>query len=626
MRPEGEDDPAADGLEEIDRERMRVRIAELEALLDAAAKPGTLERELVERDRMLRERERAARIASALTAAVTALSAATGSREAIYHAASDALEAHGLRTVLWDVDHAAAVATLKDVRVGRHLRYLEGLAGTGARGFAARLEDVPPYAEAIRSRRPTFVRDAVELMRGVLGPKLSWLASPTVRMVRMGRLVVAPIVHDDRVTGLFIVMADWLEPSDGQAVGAFTTLMAEAAHRARLMSELEASLEELRRTQGQLLHAQKMKAVGQLAGGVAHDFNNLLTAILGSASLLRPRLQDDPEARGELDVIDDASHRAAALVRQLLAFSRPSAPSAGRVSDLDDLLRQLHALLVRTIGEAHRIEVHHAAVPCPVELDAGNLEQMVLNFVLNARDAMPEGGTIAITTRHHVMDDGSRFVVLEVSDDGEGMDEATLARVFEPFFTTKPPGKGTGLGLAVAYGVVTQLGGRIEIESGPGRGTTVRTWLPLASGACGSVLTPRAASRASSPAAAEGSILLVEDEATVVAVVSRALRGAGYTVRTAPTLAGARGALGDGRIELVVSDVRLPDGSGLDLVPAVRERSLPIVFSSGYLDSQGMDGRLEGLGIPFLRKPYPMAELLEVVARELTRSRSDRAV
>lgn len=379
----------------------------------------------------------------------------------------------------------------------------------------------------------------------------------------------------------------------------------------------------------QFVQSQKMQAVGQLAGGVAHDFNNLLTAILGHCDLLAMRRDETDPDFEDLTQIRQNANRAAALVRQLLAFSRQQKlnPAA---ADLRDVLSELSHLLNRLIGERVSLRVECADTLWPVWIDEQQFEQVVLNLVVNARDAMPDGGEISITCRNETLTDELKrdravaptgdYVRIEIADKGQGMTEEVRAKVFEPFFTTKRPGEGTGLGLSTAYGIVKQTGGFIFVDSTPGMGATFTLLLPRLQG----VVKQDTRRRAGSPAqdlTGAGLILLVEDEAPVRAFAARALRLRGYDVIEAECGEAALDRLSDTdlSVDLVISDVIMP---GLDGPAWVREarRSRPdlaVVFTSGYAEDmfrKGLDG-LDNCG--FIPKPFSLDELSAAVKERL---------
>ena len=381
--------------------------------------------------------------------------------------------------------------------------------------------------------------------------------------------------------------------------------------------------------EGQLRQAQKMEAVGQLAGGIAHDFNNLLTVITASTRFALEALPPGAVVREDLAAVDEAAGRAAQLTGQLLAFSRQQLLRP-EVLDLNAVVRGIEPMLRRLIGEDIVVLTLLAPALAPVLADPGQLEQVLMNLAVNARDAMPQGGRLVIETatvevtpaeaarRGGAVAPGA-YLRLRVRDTGVGMDEATLARVFEPFFTTKEPGKGTGLGLATVYGIVQQSGGSVWVSSAPGQGTTFEVDLPQAVAA----EVPDAASAGDAPAVAPGSetVLLVEDEAAVRAIVRRILRQQGYTVLEASHgREGLRVAERHvGRIDLVVTDVVMPELSGRAFAEqlASTHPGVRVLFMSGYTDDEILRRGFFLPGMALLEKPFTADGLLQAVREVL---------
>ena len=381
-------------------------------------------------------------------------------------------------------------------------------------------------------------------------------------------------------------------------------------------------LSERRLLEAQFLQAQKMESVGRLAGVVAHDFNNLLTVILGYGSLLQQALADRPALERQVDSIIRAGESAAALTRQLLAFSRRQL-LVPRVLDLNALIRQLEPMLRRLIGEEVELTADLDPRLRHILADAGQLEQVIMNLMVNARDAMPGGGIITLSTRNGAPEpaaggaaapaEAAAPVVLAVTDTGTGMDSSVLEHIFEPFFTTKEEGKGTGLGLASVYGIVHQSGGRIEVDSRPGQGTTFAIHLPGTD-------HPVAAAQAVEAAPGRGheTILVAEDEAEIRALARDVLESRGYQVIEA---AGAGEALlaaerHGGTIHLLLTDVIMPGKGGVELAEALRARrpGLRVVFMSGYSDRPVP---AEALGVAFLHKPFDPDDLAHQVRATL---------
>jgi two-component system, cell cycle sensor histidine kinase and response regulator CckA len=369
---------------------------------------------------------------------------------------------------------------------------------------------------------------------------------------------------------------------------------------------------ERRRLEDQLRQAGKMEAIGRLAGGIAHDFNNLLMTVTGYSELMLERLDPDDPLRQTAEEILKAATRAAALTRQLLAFSRKQVLTPS-VLDLNAVVGDLERMLRRVIGED--IEFVSAFTPgeAPVKADRGQIEQVLMNLVVNARDAMPHGGQLNLTTSLVKLPPGSttfpgaapgRYVQLEVRDTGLGMDTSTMSHLFEPFFTTKESGKGTGLGLSTVYGIVTQSGGFISVESEPSRGATFRVLLPRADEP-----VPRQATRgrfASLPRGSE-TVLLVEDETGVRELIRDFLARCGYTVLEAMEVPDAF-TLFDAhadKLDLLITDVVMPQMNGRVLAEQLlaRRPRLKVLYMSGYTDDQILvHGVATGAG--FLQKPF----------------------
>jgi signal transduction histidine kinase/CheY-like chemotaxis protein len=377
-------------------------------------------------------------------------------------------------------------------------------------------------------------------------------------------------------------------------------------------AERDATEKALHQSEEMLRHSQKMEAVGRLAGGVAHDFNNLLTAIIGYADVLRQRFATEPAALRPAELIHQAGEQAAGLTRQLLAFSRKQLLQP-KVIDLNAIVANLLRLLQRIIGEHIEIVAQPEATrPC-VKADPGQIEQVIVNLGVNARDAMPRGGRLVIRTCNLTLDESHAvpdltpgdYVAIEVTDTGEGMDADTRARIFEPFFTTKGPGKGTGLGLATVYGIVKQSHGGIVVESERGQGSTFRIYLPREDGPVDTVAAapvPEAL-----PARAE-SILVVEDEEIVRELVCEILRGHGYHVLATGRGSEALRLLAEEKrgVDLLISDVVMPEMNGALVAQRVREicPRARVLFVSGYSENDMADQGLEELAFQVLQKPF----------------------
>lgn len=369
-----------------------------------------------------------------------------------------------------------------------------------------------------------------------------------------------------------------------------------------------------------LRQAQKMEALGQLTGGISHDFNNLLAAVLGNLELLAKRLPDEPRLRRYVEGAIQGARRGAALTQRMLAFSRRQELKMEAV-DLANLVRGMADLLARSIGPTIRIETRFPERLAPASVDAGELESTLLNLVVNARDAMPKGGEIFIGGRQDQAVPGNphgltagKYVVLVVTDTGEGMDAATLARATEPFFTTKAIGKGTGLGLAMVHGLAAQSGGTLRIESTPGQGTTVELWLP----ATEYVASPpaQALSPPTQVSVRSERILLVDDDPLVLASTAAMLDDLGYDVVEVESAERALEELRAGKtVDALVTDQMMPGMTGMELATEVgRLRpALPILLSSGYAELS----EVESTRLPRLSKPFTQSTLAQALVNLL---------
>ena len=410
----------------------------------------------------------------------------------------------------------------------------------------------------------------------------------------------------------------------GRLADAFNTMTEQVV---RDLAAREAAVTERRLLEDQLRQSQKMEAVGKLAGGVAHDFNNLLTAILGYSSLLLDDMPANAPTRREIEQIQHAAQSAASLTQQLLAFSRRQILQP-RILDLNDVVRSIEPMLKRIIGEDVNLQTKLSPSLAHVSADPGQIEQIIVNLAVNARDAMPGGGRLTIETADVMLDESytaqhavttvGPHVMLAVSDTGRGMDMQTRERIFEPFFTTERRGEGTGLGLATVYGIVKQSGGSIWVYSEPGQGATFKVYLPATSQ---DVTQPAAAP---APKGIEGTetILVAEDQAEVRSIVRTILSRHGYKVLEATDGEEALRILRDhpGRIHLLLTDVVMPSIGGPELVRRLREThpSIRVLYTSGYTDEAIVRHGVLEPGIAFLEKPFTPTTLLTKVREVLT--------
>lgn len=388
---------------------------------------------------------------------------------------------------------------------------------------------------------------------------------------------------------------------------------------------------ELKTLEAQFVQSQKMQAIGQLAGGIAHDFNNLLTAISGHCDLLLLRHKADDPAYADLIQIHQNANRAAALVGQLLAYSRKQTLKPERL-DLEDLLSELTHLLNRLVGERVKLRLNHGQGLRSIRADRRKLEQVVMNLVVNARDAMPDGGTIkieteALTLREDMHRDRAAvpagdYALIRVSDTGCGIPEDRLQKIFEPFYTTKKVGEGTGLGLSTAYGIVKQSGGFIFVDSTEGEGSVFQLYFPIYKGMEGEETLSRPEVRPNLVMRpGEGVVLLVEDEAPVRAFASRALRMRGYTVLEAESAEDALRTLEDPTLEvdIFVTDVVMPGMDGPSWVKmALQDRpNVRVIFVSGYAEDALSEMQSRIPNSVFLPKPFSLSDLAATVQGQM---------
>jgi two-component system cell cycle sensor histidine kinase/response regulator CckA len=489
---------------------------------------------------------------------------------------------------------------------------------------AAVIEDI--YADAripADAYRPTFVKSlAMVPIRtsdpiGAIGNYWATQRAPTPEEVRLLQALADSTSVALENVGLY-----------QQLERRLTDLQAALGRAEHELNERKRAEEQLRKTEGQLRQAQKMDAIGQLAGGIAHDFNNVLTVILGQSSLMLDDLKATDPLRPELEEVRRAGERAAGLTRQLLAFSRQQVLQL-RVLDVNEVVRGMERMLARLLGAHVQLEVRLGAGVDTVLADAGQMEQVVMNLAINARDAMPRGGKLTIETRNmtmageHVQMPPGEYVMLAVSDTGTGMDKETLARIFEPFFTTKEKGKGTGLGLSTVYGIVKQSGGHIWPYSEVGIGTTFKVFLPR------HTATVRREAPQPGPVTrltGNETVLLVEDDDAVRAVTRGILRRAGYNVLEARNAGEAVLTCEQHpqRIHLLLTDVVMPQMSGAQLAHRLAQvrADMRVVCMSGYTDDAALRHGILDSEFAFVQKPLVPDVLLTKVRQVLDTPRA----
>jgi len=419
-----------------------------------------------------------------------------------------------------------------------------------------------------------------------------------------------------------------LTSHDGSSYVALLSAAADDQHQRARCTLVD--IQEHRQMEAKLLQAQKMEAVGRLAGGVAHDFNNLLTVINNYTSLVRRSVPDGTEVAEDLDSVLEASRKAADLTGQLLAFSRRQVIRP-KVLQLNELVARTHRMLARLLGEHIDIGLVLDPVCWTTRIDAGQFEQILVNLAVNARDAMPSGGKLTIETANVVLDDDyarthvdvttGDYAMLAVSDTGEGMSPEVVGRAFEPFFTTKEVGSGTGLGLATCYGIVRQAGGHIWIYSEVGRGSVFKIYLPRAGQPAEALPEPDV----SPPDDLRGTetILLLEDDEHVRAIGARVLGDAGYTVLSASSGEQAKRLFAEqaGSVDLLLTDIVLRKTTGHEVADALRidAPALPVIYCSGYTDNSIVHQGVLDHDVDFLAKPFIAADLLRSIRTALDR-------
>ena len=425
-----------------------------------------------------------------------------------------------------------------------------------------------------------------------------------------------PVKGGDRTAGVLSIRArqeHGFSAEDVSIALAFASQAATSLENTRLYEKVRHAYDQLSRTQEQLTQAQKMEAVGRLAGGVAHDFNNLLSIITGRSSLLLNRLDGDSGLQRHVELIQKTAGRAADLTRQLLAFSRKQMLQP-KVLDLNGLVGGFGSMLRRLIGEDMDLLTVLGLPLAPVKADPGQLEQVLMNLVVNARDAMPRGGRVTLETANVVLDasyaarhpdvQAGPHVLLAVSDTGTGMSPEAQAHMFEPFFTTKGPGKGTGLGLATVYGIVKQSGGHVAVYSEVGHGTTFKIYLPAVAEALATSEEPAPVS----PPRGSETVLLVEDEAELHDLLAEVLEDTGYTVLRAGDGAEAVKVCAERErpIDLLLTDVVMPGMSGRELAARVQplRPAMKVLYMSGYTDGAIVHHGVLEPGIAFIQKPF----------------------
>ncbi len=482
--------------------------------------------------------------------------------------------------------------------------------------------DSSPYGIAFYDRRLRFMRVNRSLAEINGAPAAAHLGRSLEEMIPALAPTIRPIIERVLTTGLAAsnVTVEGTTPATPNAPRRWMVTYYPIPGPMQSVAGVGCIVQDVTeqyQTEQQLRQAQKLEAVGRLAGGIAHDFNNVLTVIQSYAEVLSFELDERGEGREEVEAIRAAADRAAGLARQLLAFARRDV-IIPRDVNVGDVLQGMHLILRRLVPPSVELAVELHEAPLIVRIDAGQLEQVVMNLAINAVDAMPDGGRLEIRTRVGPRDEAGReTAVLEVADTGTGMEPPTLERLFEPFFTTKPPGRGTGLGLATSYAIVHEAGGRIDVTSTPGDGSTFRVTLPQADGNAADRARRSTPVRGIDVAGGHERILLAEDEPAIRSALSRILRAAGYDVLEAGN-GGEALRLADAEsrpIHLLLSDVMMPGIGGKELVQrlAVSRPEVRVVLMSGYTDDAALRAAEGAARYAFLQKPFTAREVLLAV-------------
>ena len=595
------------------------------------------------------ERKRVEQLLRALNAAAIAMERALTAEE-ISAAVAQELKKLGFTCAVFLADESQSKLFPKHVaHESAVIKAAEKLTGLKIENFSIPIETTDAYRKVIREKKTIFVKDTEDHIRQLLPESLKKLAGQVTRIMRysISKSIAAPLIVEDQVIGVFSVRSDDLTAEDIPAITAFSHQVAAAWRKATLMQELERSLVELKQTQSQLIQAQKMEAIGTLAGGVAHDFNNILTTITLYTQLTLRKRHLPPDLAPALETVLDESRRAAQLVRQILDFSRRSLTELQPI-DLTSFIERITDLLQRTLPANIRLLLEIEAGEHVVNADSAQIQQVVVNLAVNARDAMPEGGELRIgLSRVEVGEEppvtemppagmpGGEWVCLAISDTGTGMSPEVQSHLYEPFFTTKPVGQGTGLGLPQVYGIVKQHEGYIGVETEAGQGTTFRIYFPIHEAETAEAVAEEEKISVTPKGKGE-TILLVEDNEQVREVSRSILESLGYQVLTAANGQEAldthrsaveacpeRGPeLVEGqsrRIDLVITDLVMPKMGGRELIQELRkvDPRLKGLAITGHILANGLQ-ELRELGIlDVIRKPFDVSTLGEVVRRVL---------
>jgi signal transduction histidine kinase/DNA-binding response OmpR family regulator len=490
-------------------------------------------------------------------------------------------------------------------------------------------QSFPILKEIIEKRNTIFLENLSTLIVQIIRRFNPDFANTSIFNIHSMHTILAPFIVNDQITGVFSIHSSELSREDIPTITAFVNQIAATWHKLNLMKDLANSLDELKRTQDQLLRAQKLEAIGRLAGGVAHDFNNLLTAILGNAELIQSDLKANSHLYDEVNEIMKAARRAASLTNQLLAFSRRQSLQR-KIIDLNDVIINMEKMLRRLIGENIHLQTHLSKNLGKIKVDVGQMEQLIMNLAINASDAMPSGGVLRISSaninigddycHHYTFARTGKFIRLIIADDGTGIQPDILDHIFEPFFSTKIPGQGTGLGLSVVYGIVKQHEGWITVQSEVDKGTKFEIYFPQEFAI--EKDEPQFGMELTSLRGNGERILLIEDEISVSRVTTKALIENGYVVHATDNAKKAMDIFTceQGHFDLIFSDVVLPDKSGVEFLEEILQvhPNMHVLLSSGYTDQKSQWPIIQAKGFKFIQKPYILIDLLKAIKELVT--------
>jgi signal transduction histidine kinase len=574
------------------------------------------------------ERKRKERLFRALNQAAVAMQGAL-THQQIIDAVATELGALGYSWNVLLLEKGGEVLKVEYLSFESNLvRTVERLLGMPSKEVRIPIDCDEDLSAIVRKGVTRFIADSTELVRAMVPDPMKGLAARIVKILGVTYIIGAPLMQEGGTIGVLGVHSQALSEEDIPTITAFANQLSAAWQKISLIGKLEKNIAELQQTHAQLIQAQKMEAVGRLAGGIAHDFNNLLTVILGYSELLLNEFDDEPSVRETVREIRKAGEQASQLTEHLLAFSRKQMVKP-KVMNLNSIVRSMEKLLQRLIGEDVALQIKLEEELQPIRIDPNQVEQVIMNLAVNARDAMPQGGSLCIETTNiylgqpfvsqHPEVTAGPYVLLAMTDTGQGIDENVIPQIFEPFFTTKERGRGTGLGLSTVYGIVKQSLGYVYAENVADGGARFTLVFPPSQGEL-SLERPKTESEGN----LEGSekILLVEDEETVRRLTQTILEREGYGVVAA---ANGKDALDLDQKELedvsvLVTDVVMPGMNGRVLAQKLQERfpELKVLFLSGYSEEvTGIESEGDQAG-EFLQKPFSRIDLLQKLRRMLT--------